>query len=81
MAKARRKKWIEELINRDGLICSLCKKPFLESEMITLDHKKPKSKGGSSSLNNLSLAHNYCNSVKGDYDILELPIPAPYPHY
>lgn len=80
MTKLQRQTWINALIKRNGLVCALCKKSLSESE-ITLDHKKPKSKGGSNRLKNLALAHNYCNSVKGNYDILELPIPALYPHY
>lgn len=33
---------------------------------ITLDHRRPVSKGGNNQLTNLGFAHRKCNSLKGD---------------
>lgn len=52
------------------LTCELCKLGFGKTTKKTLDHIIPKSKGGSFKLNNLQLAHRWCNGQKGD----KLPI-------
>lgn len=44
--------------------CALCGKP-LELAEATLDHRFPKSRGGSSAVFNLQAAHGKCNQDKG----------------
>jgi 5-methylcytosine-specific restriction endonuclease McrA len=48
------------------LTCELCKREFNKTTKKSLDHIIPKSKGGSYKLNNLQLAHRWCNNQKGD---------------
>lgn len=54
-----------QLINRDGMICGLCKEPIETLDDVTIDHINPKSKGGSDKLTNLRLAHPGCNQERG----------------
>jgi 5-methylcytosine-specific restriction endonuclease McrA len=44
--------------------CALCGRP-LDLAETTLDHRFPKSRGGSSELFNLQAAHGHCNQNKG----------------
>ena len=53
------------LMKRDGAACWYCHIP-LTIVNATLDHKHPKSKGGSDKLKNLVLACRGCNIAKGD---------------
>jgi 5-methylcytosine-specific restriction endonuclease McrA len=39
---------------------------FMNTLLITIDHKTPKKLGGSNQLHNLQLTHKKCNSIKGD---------------
>jgi len=59
---------------RDGNECYLCNMPLTEEDM-TMEHLIPKSKGGSSRIDNLKLAHGRCNVLKGDRLIEELELP------
>ncbi|MGH3429934.1 MAG: HNH endonuclease [Mycobacteriales bacterium] len=54
-----------QLLERDGNNCSLCGEVMSEDDR-TIDHIRPKSKGGSGQLSNLQLAHARCNEAKGD---------------
>lgn len=64
--KAFAKKWNKKhLINRDGNICWICKKPFESMKDATLDHIFPRSKGGLDTIDNLKLAHLKCNNARG----------------
>ena len=58
------------LKKRDGDRCWWCKLPFGSrgAMLRTLDHVVPVSRGGTSELENLVLAHQFCNSVRGDDD-------------
>jgi 5-methylcytosine-specific restriction endonuclease McrA len=61
IARNRRK-----LVARDGLICQGCKKEF-PNEELTVDHIRPKSKGGHPrGLPNLQLMCEPCNLEKAD---------------
>ncbi len=55
----------QEIYERDGGRCQLCKKPVERSEM-TLDHIVPLSAGGGFTRMNLRLAHRICNSIRGN---------------
>jgi len=58
------------LIKRDGNQCNWCRLPFGKRKSMarTLDHVLPRSRGGTNTLDNLVLAHQFCNSVRGDDD-------------
>ena len=45
--------------------CAGCRSEY-HFRNLTIDHRKPRSKGGSDHLKNLQLLCNWCNSVKGD---------------
>lgn len=53
------------IIKRDGPNCWICGLPFKPKEKPTLDHVKPKSKGGTHALSNLKIAHMKCNTSRG----------------
>lgn len=55
-----------QLIRRDGMICGLCQEPIESVKDITIDHIQPKCKGGSDKLENLRLAHEQCNRLRGE---------------
>src|SRR5271163_2323876 len=54
------------IIQRDGPNCWICGKSFKLKERPTLDHVKPKSKGGSHRFSNLKIAHMKCNTSRGN---------------
>lgn len=65
----------ELIMIRDRGICQLCNKPVLDEPWDnktfqplypSLDHIKPRAKGGSNDFSNLQLAHVICNSMKRD---------------
>jgi 5-methylcytosine-specific restriction endonuclease McrA len=45
--------------------CALCGLPVVTDDM-SIDHRKPRSKGGGNERSNLQLAHRECNRRKGD---------------
>lgn len=45
-------------------ICPLCGRPL--KGKLNIDHKTPKSKGGSDCLSNLQLTHKKCNNAKAN---------------
>ncbi|MCY7274406.1 MAG: HNH endonuclease [Phormidesmis sp. CAN_BIN44] len=49
----------------DGSQCWWCR-CYLPSEKLTLDHLRPRSRGGSNSLENLRLACLSCNRSRGN---------------
>ena len=53
------------LYGEQGGVCNGCKQHF-RKENLEIDHKMPKSKGGSDDITNLQLLCGYCNRVKGD---------------
>lgn len=53
------------LYERDQGICQICSKPVAIEEM-TLDHIIPTSKGGSTLVSNIQLAHMICNIMKSN---------------
>lgn len=61
-----------DIYERDGGICQLCDYPVNPTVevpnpfAVTVDHKIPLSKGGAHTLENVQLAHFYCNSAKSD---------------
>ena len=74
------KDWISpklrlKLYERDGWMCHLCDKPvdkeahFNDDLAPSLDHLKPRSKGGSDEPSNLRTAHRVCNSTRRDDEL------------
>lgn len=53
------------VIDRDGLVCGICKKS-VELADVQIDHIYPRSRGGSHAFSNLQVAHSRCNSGKRD---------------
>lgn len=56
-----------------GPVCFYCGHTLLldvchrdEQWFATIDHKNPRSRGGSNNISNLCLACRYCNNAKGD---------------
>lgn len=66
MIRSKRKdKLRARLLRRDGPVCHLCGGPLAARRDRTLDHRLPRSRGGSDALDNLALAHPECNQQKG----------------
>lgn len=55
-----------QLINSGGATCGICGKPILDMKDCTIDHIKPRSCGGQTTLENCQLAHRSCNLQKGN---------------
>jgi 5-methylcytosine-specific restriction endonuclease McrA len=53
------------LLRKNGSRCYWCHEVFLP-HLLTLDHLKPRSRGGSNKLENLRLACFPCNNRRGD---------------
>jgi len=47
-------------------VCAICGRPPTPSDPLTLDHRLPVSRGGTSSPGNVQAAHRSCNSRKRD---------------
>lgn len=56
---------VKQLIRRDGMICQICLEPILHRRDVTLDHITPTSRGGTDKIENLRLAHEFCNHERG----------------
>lgn len=63
--KAKRESRRQEVYDRDGNKCLKCGK----ESRLSLDHIKPKSKGGGWSVDNLQTLCRNCNTDKGDTEI------------
>lgn len=57
------------LIRRDGLVCRLCGGSIDHMRDVTVDHIVPVSRGGTDRLDNLQLAHERCNQVRGNQSL------------
>lgn len=60
--------WItlrKAVIRRDGYICQLCGRR-VDPRKLDIDHIVPRSKGGLDTLDNLRVAHAYCNRARGN---------------
>lgn len=62
-SRRRHKLWVEQ-----GGICAYCPKALQSGNHGTLDHVKPKSKGGGKDMENLVLACPECNALKGWFE-------------
>lgn len=64
-------KWIRQdkrlaIYLRDGLCCAYCGETVEDGAILTLDHIRPQSKGGSNQASNLITACKRCNSARGN---------------
>lgn len=67
VAETKRLQFIKrQLINSGGAICGICGKPITDMKDCTIDHIRPLSKGGMSTIENCQLAHSRCNLLKGN---------------
>jgi hypothetical protein len=64
--KATRSEIVDALTIRDGFFCYICKKPFKSRKEVTIEHWWPLCHGGTWALDNLRLACQPCNNLKGD---------------
>ncbi len=59
------------LYERQQGLCAFCDLPFTEEDKESLDHIKPRSKGGSDKISNKVLVHGSCNQLKGDLEFYD----------
>ena len=64
MSPAKKRRMLEAIVARDGAACWICDEP-IAADAATLDHVKPRCRGGTSTLDNLRIACAPCNSLKG----------------
>lgn len=64
--RAARTEIINFLAERDGYFCYICGIGFTKDDPETIEHFIPLARGGTWELKNLKLAHQLCNSKKGD---------------
>ena len=65
MSKKKWKSIYKEQIKMGICYCYLCEKLILSIDDLSLDHKVPKSRNGTTWSGNLGPAHKKCNSDKG----------------
>lgn len=64
--KRRDLKGLKKKVKKKHKVCFICKKPFNAERKSTLEHKIPRSKGGSNREDNLVASCLECNRKKGD---------------
>jgi hypothetical protein len=62
----KRAERIKLIRDRDGDLCFICKKPFINNIDLTIEHWIPRAAGGSDELDNLRISHKKCNVAKAD---------------
>lgn len=62
----RRLELVRKLYHAWGNSCILCGGKFSVCNPATIEHIRPKSMGGGNEVENLALAHVYCNSARGN---------------
>ena len=50
-------------------MCAMCKKAFVNGDVMEIDHIIPKSKGGPDKYLNLQLLHRHCHISKTQKDL------------
>lgn len=63
-----RKQWKDSIKHAWGDCCAYCGKPPIDDHSLTIDHVKPKVKGGEDRTSNVIPACRSCNSRKGSSD-------------
>nr|YP_009172363.1 hypothetical protein [Ulva fasciata]ALG35722.1 hypothetical protein [Ulva fasciata] len=59
------------LLKRQKGKCSICSLPFWQTDVMEMDHKIPKSKGGKDGIQNLRLVHGHCHDQR---NVIEKPV-------
>jgi RNA-directed DNA polymerase len=59
---------VKNLIRKQNSKCSYCKKLFTVTDIMEVDHKIPRFKGGKDAYDNLQLLHAYCHKQKTKED-------------
>jgi len=59
------------IYKRDNYVCQYCRKKF-HSDQLSIDHIKPRSKGGLSTFENCVAACFTCNNKKSDHELHEV---------
>lgn len=63
-----RQQWKDSIKHAWGNCCAYCGKPPIDDTSLTIDHVKPKAKGGEDRTSNVIPACRSCNANKGSYD-------------
>ena len=63
--RERRQAKRQPVLERDGMICQLCRRAIEDVAEVHIDHIVPVSKGGTSVPENLQVTHGRCNLRKG----------------
>jgi hypothetical protein len=66
--KEARKQWIESIKRAWNYRCAYCGKPPIDDLSLTIDHIRPKSRGGPDRTNNITPACVSCNHSKASQD-------------
>lgn len=66
--KEAKKLWRDSIKQAWNNCCAYCGKPPIADASLTIDHIRPKSKGGSDSTSNVTPACLSCNHSKGSYN-------------
>lgn len=69
--KEARRQWRESIKQAWNHCCAYCGKPPIDDSSLTIDHIRPKSKGGSDRTNNVTPACVSCNHSKASSDWVE----------
>ena len=56
----------KQLINNGGAICGICGKPITNMKDCTIDHIKPRAKGGTTTMDDCQHESGECKWKKGD---------------
>jgi len=60
---------VKKMLFDNDPTCQICKQQILDIDDAEADHVIPYSKGGKTDINNVQLAHRYCNRSKSDKNI------------
>lgn len=60
-----------EVLRRDGFRCRYCGARPIDGVRLTVDHIKPRSKGGTDDIENLLTACSSCNEAKADSELTD----------
>ena len=69
--KEAKRQWRQSIKQAWNNCCAYCGKPPIDDSSLTIDHIRPKSKGGSDYTHNVTPACLACNHAKGSSDWIE----------
>ena len=59
---------MQSLLRKQKGLCALCELPLSTTDILEVDHKVPKFKGGTNSYENLQVLHGHCHDIKHSAD-------------